>query len=194
MALRLPSPTRSAVIVPPRATLSLVGCVTAVTSGNDGLERRPAGPKGDGVFAARSFEAGQVVLFGTVIVHLDRNDSHASQVGPSSYVRHGGLQPLVNHSCDPTCSIRANPREGHDLVALRAIEVNEEVTYDYAMRNYTIAHFPSQCLCGASRCRGRITGWKDLPAEFKAAYRGVVAPYLLELDRAGPVPDCPPDS
>ena len=30
--------------------------------------------------------------------------------------------------------------------------------------------------------RSRITGWKDLPAERKADYRGFVAPYLTEID------------
>jgi len=39
------------------------------------------------------------------------------------------------------------------------------------------------CLCGADTCRGAVTGWKDLPAERKAAYEGLVAPYLLEIDR-----------
>jgi hypothetical protein len=27
-----------------------------------------------------------------------------------------------------------------------------------------------------------ITGWKDLPDEWKSKYEGFVAPYLLELD------------
>lgn len=37
-------------------------------------------------------------------------------------------------------------------------------------------------MCGSKRCRGRITGWKDLPDEQKKEYEGFVAPYLLELD------------
>ena len=51
------------------------------------------------------------------------------------------------------------------------------------MRNYAIEHFPGGCLCGADNCRGAVTGWKDLPAERKADYEGLVAPYLLEIDR-----------
>jgi hypothetical protein len=35
---------------------------------------------------------------------------------------------------------------------------------------------------------GSITGWKDLSDERKAAYRGLVAPYLLEIDRETAVP------
>ena len=54
---------------------------------------------------------------------------------------------------------------------------------DYAMRNYSIEHFPGGCLCGAGNCRGSVTGWKDLPRDRKRAYDGLVAPYLLEIDR-----------
>jgi len=32
------------------------------------------------------------------------------------------------------------------------------------------------------RCRGSITGWKDLPAERKADYGEHVAPYLRRMD------------
>jgi hypothetical protein len=55
------------------------------------------------------------------------------------------------------------------------------------MRNYSIEHFPSRCLCGSKICRGSVTGWKDLPDDWKEAYQGFVAPYLLELDRNEPV-------
>jgi hypothetical protein len=50
------------------------------------------------------------------------------------------------------------------------------------MRNFTIDHFPAVCLCGAARCRGSITGWKDLPAARKADYGELVAPYLRMMD------------
>jgi hypothetical protein len=59
----------------------------------------------------------------------------------------------------------------------------QEVTFDYAMRNFTIDHFPAVCLCGAARCRGTVTGWKDLPAPRKADYGELVAPYLRMDDQ-----------
>ena len=67
-------------------------------------------------------------------------------------------------------------------MAIRDIIVNEEITFDYAMRNYGVDYFPKQCMCNSERCRGKITGWKDLPDEWKNRYEGFVAPYLLELD------------
>jgi hypothetical protein len=50
------------------------------------------------------------------------------------------------------------------------------------MRNFTIDHFPAVCLCGAARCRGSVTRWKDLPATRKADYGELVAPYLRMMD------------
>jgi len=68
------------------------------------------------------------------------------------------------------------------LLQYKDISVNEEIAFDYAMRNYSIDYFPKKCMCGSKRCRGRITGWKDLPDEKKKEYEGFLAPYLLELD------------
>ncbi|MGO4754534.1 hypothetical protein AB4212_39045 [Streptomyces sp. 2MCAF27] len=58
-----------------------------------------------------------------------------------------------------------------------------EITFDYAMRNYSVDYFAARCRCGSRRCRGRITGWRDLPAQRKADYHGFAAPYLIEIDR-----------
>lgn len=144
-----------------------------------GTQLRESAGKGVGVFATLSFRPREVVLVGVIEAELDYNDAHASQIGWDRFVRHGGLIPAVNHSCDPNCGIRLNESGAHDLVARRPIAAGQEITYDYAMRNYTIAHFPARCQCETDRCRGRITGWKDLPPDRQAAYRGFIAPYLL---------------
>lgn len=96
---------------------------------------------------------------------------------------HGGFIPKVNHSCEPNCGIRPNASGAHDLIARKTIAPGEEITFDYAMRNYSVEFFPSHCRCGSRQCRDRITGWKDLPAQRKVDYRGFVAPYLLDIDR-----------
>jgi hypothetical protein len=139
--------------------------------------------RGEGVFAIRTFEVGETVVVGRIERWLSANHSHATQVGRSEYVKLGGLASKVNHSCDPNCGVRINGSGAPDLVARRTIPPGEEVTFDYAMRNYSIDHFPARCLCGAAGCRGTITGWRDLPEARKMDYRGLVAPYLLEIDR-----------
>ncbi len=144
--------------------------------------RRTADGKGDGVWVTRPFAAGETVMVGFLIGPLTGNDSHATQVGPDRWARHGGLGPKVNHSCDPNCGVRLNDGNAFDFVARRPIGDGQELTFDYAMRNFTIDHFPAVCLCGAARCRGSITGWKDLPAARKADYGELVAPYLRLMD------------
>ncbi|HEY7829522.1 MAG TPA: SET domain-containing methyltransferase [Solirubrobacteraceae bacterium] len=149
----------------------------------EGVELRSrADGKGDGVLATRPFAAGETVMVGFLIGALTDNNSHATQVGPSRWALHGGLGPKVNHSCDPNCGVRLNDGQAFDFIARRAIGAGQELTFDYAMRNFTIDHFPATCLCGAAGCRGSVTGWKDLPAARKADYGELVAPYLRLMD------------
>jgi len=141
--------------------------------------------RNDGVIATRDFAPDDTVLLGVPGRPAPGNHSHANQVSLTRWVLEDGLGPKVNHSCDPNCGVRVNATvEGFDFVALRPIAEGEEITFDYAMRNYAIEHFPARCLCGAGNCRGTVTGWKDLPAERKAAYGDLVAPYLVEADAA----------
>jgi len=148
----------------------------------DGFELRNSSGKGEGIFATKVFKVGDIVMVGVIEEALNGNHSHASQIGRNEYVLHAGLITKVNHSCDPDCGIRVNKTGAHDYVAIKEIGINEEITFDYAMRNYIIDYFPKKCMCGSDKCRGRITGWKDLPDEKKKEYKGFAAPYLLELD------------
>jgi uncharacterized protein len=149
---------------------------------DDGFQLQGTDAKGEGVFATRSFRMGETVMIGVIERELAANHSHASQVSAERWVLHGGLVPKVNHSCDPNCGVHLNSSGAHDFVARRAIMAGQEITFDYAMRNYTVQHFAAHCRCGSRHCRDSITGWKDLSAQRKADYRGFVAPYLTELD------------
>lgn len=148
---------------------------------DDGFELRSAGGKGEGVFATRFFRLGETVMVGRIDRELDHNHPHASQVSEHRFVLHGGLIPKVNHSCEPNCGIRLNSSGAHDLVAREPIAADQEITFDYAMRNYSVEYLPA-CRCGSRHCRGRITGWKDLSQQGKADYHGFVAPYLIDID------------
>lgn len=154
-----------------------------------GYELRGTDNKGEGVFATRSFQIGETVMVGVIDREVDRNYSHASQVSGERFVVHCGLIPKVNHSCDPNCGIRLNASGAHNIVARKPIGAGQEITFDYAMRNYTVEYFPARCRCGSPVCRDRVSGWKDLSTQRKADYRGFVAPYLIDIDmqRSGPV-------
>ena len=149
----------------------------------EGVELRCASNStGEGVLTTRSFESGETVMVGFLVGSLEENDSHATQVGPSSWARHGGLGTKVNHSCDPNCGVRLNDGQAFDFVAREHIDAGQELTFDYAVRNFSIDHFPEVCLCGAERCRGSVTGWKDLTDAQKSDCGDLVAPYLLVMD------------
>jgi hypothetical protein len=138
--------------------------------------------KGDGVFATCPFAVGETVMLGADVRKAAHNDAHAVQIGRDEFGHEDGLGSFVNHSCNPNCGIRRTDRGVFDLVARRAIQPGEEITVDYAMRNYVIEFFPEICMCGSGLCRSPVTGWRDLPPERRAAYEGSVAPFLFEIE------------
>jgi uncharacterized protein len=155
------------------------------------LEVRPDPEKGGfGVFAREAAPAGEVlVVWGGNIVTEAQLDTlppitqhHSVQIDEELYLATiGELEPAdyVNHSCEPNLGLRGQI----SLVALRDIQVNEEVCFDYAMTDST-PYDEFECHCGLSTCRGTITGndWK-LP-ELWAKYAGYFSPYLQRrIDR-----------
>lgn len=146
-----------------------------------GYEIKVTPLRGDGIFATKSFQVGETVMIGVIEKVLSANHSHASQVSASQHVQHAGLISKVNHSCNPSCGISLNASGAHDFIAFRVIEKGEEITFDYAMRNYSIDYFPNPCLCGEVTCRVHVNGWKGLSSEKRLEYQGFVAPYLLAM-------------
>lgn len=143
---------------------------------------RNANSKGIGVYATQQILAGETIMVGVIKEELSGNTSHATQISLNRYVIFDGDIIFINHSCAPNAGIKINAQGGQDIVAMRKISSGEEICFDYAMRNYSVDYFSDECKCGAPKCRKRITGWKDLPDDRKAAYTGFIAPYLLELD------------
>ena len=107
----------------------------------NGCKLRKTATKGEGVFATKSFKAGETVLVGMIEKVLEQNDYHATQIGEHIYARFAGLFIKVNHSCSPVCGVKVKKSGHHALVARKDISVAEEITLDYAMRNYTIDFF-----------------------------------------------------
>ncbi len=149
------------------------------------IEERTTNGRGLGIFALQSFRKGDILHVGVLDHAPIANHSHASQISKTEFVFHKGFSSKFNHSCDPNCGIILNETGGHNIVAMSDIAAEDEATYDYAMRNYRIEHFPGPCECGHVNCRGLISGWKDLPQQRKDDYAGFIAPYLIEIDREG---------
>jgi uncharacterized protein len=155
------------------------------------LEVRALPDKGGfGVYAIESVAAGEVVsVWGGTIVDAEQLETlpheiqqHTVQIEEGLYsATIGGAETadFINHSCDPNLGLRGQIT----LVALRDIEVGEEVCFDYAMTDCT-PYDEFECHCGSAICRGTVRGddWK-LP-ELWARYASYFSPYLQRrIDR-----------
>lgn len=134
---------------------------------------------GKGVFARAAIAAGDsIMVFTGKRLHrseVDFNDYHL-QVGEDVYIGpSGNADDYVNHSCEPNCGFR----NGLELVAMRDIAADEELTWDYstAIDEEGFAGFP--CSCGAAGCRKRVMSFRDLPAAAQARLRSWLLPYLV---------------
>jgi hypothetical protein len=89
---------------------------------------------------------------------------------PGEQPEHGDF---INHSCDPNCGLLG----ATVVVAMRDIEIGEELTFDYAMSDGS-DYDEFTCLCSTPRCRGVVSGrdWR-LP-ELHARYADWFSPYL----------------
>jgi hypothetical protein len=155
------------------------------------LEVRAEPEKGGfGVYAIEAVAAGEIVsVWGGYIVDAEQLDTlphevqqHTVQIEEGLYLATiGGAETadFINHSCDPNLGLRGQIT----LVALRDIEVGEEVCFDYAMTDCT-PYDEFECHCGTAICRGTVRGddWK-LP-ELWAKYASYFSPYLQRrIDR-----------
>ena len=106
---------------------------------------------GDAVYAAQAYAPGDVVfLFGDV-EWRPRRDSDTVEHPGGGHIFHPVLAK-ASHSCEPNCRIELEDRA---MIAIRAIEPGEAITYDYETTETWFSH-PFWCLCGSRRCRGRI--------------------------------------
>lgn len=149
------------------------------------LELRPCPAKGGyGLFARQPISSGELLCaWGGEVMTEDElatqppeRQQHGIQIEDQLY-----LVPLVdddpadfvNHSCNPNAGLSGQIC----LVAMRPIEREEEICFDYAMSDSS-DYDEFECHCGSPGCRRRITGsdWK-LP-ELQKRYAGYFMPYL----------------
>ena len=128
--------------------------------------------KGLGVFATRDILKDEIITEfkgpRVKIEHLEgipqEVQDHLFNVGVDEYLitREPGVR--TNHSCDPNAGIIRDVL----LAAMRDIQKDEEITFDYSMiigDDWTL-----ECACGAPSCRKIIGKYKDLPDGLKRKY------------------------
>ena len=144
----------------------------------------PAGDKGWGSFAAVPISAGETVAAfgGYVVTHEtlstfshDRQ-SRSIQIDEDLYLVSGETpEPgdMLNHSCEPSCGLIGS----QVLVAMRDIEVGEELTFDYATCDCS-DYDEFTCLCGEPTCRAIVTGQDWRRPDLHEKYDGWFSPYV----------------
>jgi len=72
----------------------------------------------------------------------------------------------INHSCNPNAGLRNKS----DLYAIREINADEEITYDYSTTSGTNDTWTMNCGCNTEVCRKTIGNVLTIPASIMAKY------------------------
>jgi hypothetical protein len=156
------------------------------------LEMRSCPEKGGlGVFAREKISFGELLtVWGGMITTEEglnlipeEKQTHGIQVEEKIYLiplGEGDPADMFNHSCTPNAGLSGQIT----LVAMRDIERDEEVCFDYAMSDSS-DYDEFECHCASEHCRRKVTGsdWK-IP-ELQRRYKGYFSPYLQRrIDRS----------
>lgn len=159
---------------------------------SDKVEKRTSGIEGRGLFARTTISKGEIVVVkgGAIMTRAER-DEVEKQLGPAEIqiaddlfigpvteeTREEGMMHL-NHSCDPNVGIRGQIT----FVAMRQIEKDEELSFDYATGDHD--DWEMSCQCSTSECRQTITGFDWRKPSLQKKYKGYFSSYLQEkIDR-----------
>ncbi len=156
---------------------------------NKKLFIKETGIYGRGVFANANIKKGEVIykmdgkkltLKEVVNNILSGKESEEDplQVGRRTYIDLNEVSRTFNHSCNPNMGMRKRS----ELFALRDINKEEELTYDYSL---TIAptEWQMQCKCGSSVCRKELKDVTSISWKRLDEYRemGSIQTYMRKL-------------
>lgn len=151
------------------------------------FELRPSSIQGTGAFATRRIRKGERIIeyVGERITQADadrryddeamgRHHTFLFNLDEKTVLDAGTLHNearYINHSCAPNCEALIEKKRIY-IFALRALEVGEELVYDYAYERTEDMGTDSEslyvCRCGAPECRGTILApEKKAPARKK---------------------------
>ena len=138
------------------------------------------GRKGKGVFAAKNFKKGDIILHSLyknqkvytksdlIKLPIKKRD-RANYIGDGKYVIDLSLIGMVNHSCNPNSYVRYKTMMNKDLIALRNIKRGEEICCYYAIDS--IGNWKMRCYCKNRNCRKYVYGnYFKLPNELQKKY------------------------
>ena len=125
-------------------------------------------PAGLGIFAGREFLKKELLFkFEGKLCDASTGtfSSNSLQISKNYFIEPHPHNPgrYINHSCDPNSGIKNR----NNIVAMKTIRSGEEITLDYAIAIYNDKSPGFWRECGATNCRGFISGptnRKILPA------------------------------
>ena len=143
---------------------------------------------GRGVFAARDFLEGEIVLQiddsrivdeeNPLHPQLGEFDYHCDYLEKGKTVLMKSPERHINSSCDPNTFVKTIDRIRY-VVARKNIKSGEEITYDYIIDCH--GGIIWKCNCESSKCRGNIvSSFFELPLELKLEYLPLLNPWFIE--------------
>ena len=153
------------------------------------LEVRDTEKYGKGVFAREGIKKDEsLAIFGGYIMTLEEEDSLPKEINDLAHQisdnlviginNPGDLQTVdfFNHNCEPNAGFHGQIF----LVAIRDINIDEQICFDYAMTLGGDESYSLVCLCGSENCRKVITNsdWEN--SELQEKYKGYFQWYLQE--------------
>lgn len=149
---------------------------------------------GKAVFAARRFKKDDVITqFSGPTIHKSlipkrykgENDRFM-QIGPEEFLGPSdSVDDLINHSCEPNAGLRFT-KTGILLVAIKDIDVGEEITWDYSTTMFENP-WKMKCDCRTNSCRKIIGDFMLLSPETQKKYRDLdVIPQYIKDYMASP--------
>lgn len=142
---------------------------------------------GMGVFSTRLIKMGERICFmegremniNEAIKRIKKgtqNNGDLLQIDNNMYMRMMELNRCVNHSCNPNSFIRGK----NELITLKDILKEEEITYDYSTtmwedkeelkNNFDEDVWTMNCSCGSQNCRKVIDQFYLLPNKLQKFY------------------------
>jgi uncharacterized protein len=137
---------------------------------------------GNGVYAKKNIKKGERICFmkgelidiDEMIKRVDNNLEKGSDplgVDDEMYIDMFELYRSINHSCNPNCFLRRK----NELVAIKNIKKNEEITYDYSTtmddnKKKIRDLWTMKCKCKNKNCRKIIDQFKTLPKKRQNYY------------------------
>lgn len=138
---------------------------------------------GRGIFAhERICKNEKVVTFeGQILTdteaHALGHENYVVPVGVDSYIDVAEPESLINHSCDPSTGFS----DDKTLIALRDLEVGDQITFDYS--TVTVDDWSMKCQCGSKNCRKRISNFQDLPKDLQISYQTITPKWVLKFKK-----------